>query len=259
MSGYWVRIAIRALVIFGIGMLVWTGVRRGKAKVESIANSADPLRIPLAFISFKLDGRDLGTLNRLEILRTSPKKVRAVNFRVKLANPADSATLAQCLLVAQGDVRRRKDNVTIEGNTVSFNCAQAGDTAGRHLVPLGALETTTGGTFTLLAPREVLTSFDFSTDAAADSAREAAQALADSITDAADSTASAMQAEVEAKADSLRAQAERRADSVRAAARAQAEAVRNGEAATPKAGARAGGTGAKATASGRRATTSVGN
>ncbi len=59
-----------------------------------------PITIPLAFIPFKVDGKDLGTLSRLQILRSSPKQVEAVNFRVKLADSIGDERLSQCILVA---------------------------------------------------------------------------------------------------------------------------------------------------------------
>ena len=86
MTRYWARIILGALAIFLVGTSIYYAAQSGKRRVRAIAESADPITIPLAFIPFKVDGKDLGTLSRLQILRSSPKQVEAVNFRVKLAD-----------------------------------------------------------------------------------------------------------------------------------------------------------------------------
>lgn len=219
MSRYWIRIILGALAIFIAGTLAFYGVRSGKRRVHEVVESNAPITIPLAFIPFKVDGRELGTLSRVQILRTSPKQVEAVNFRVKLADSVADERLGQCILVA-GDNRMNFQFKHINPNS-TFYCATAKDTAGKNLAPLGSIETQRGNTYVLLSGADALRNFDAgfdSKDAQADSISAVYERMADSIQRVADSIGSA----AEARADSLRAVAESRVDSVRAGVRAPA-------------------------------------
>jgi hypothetical protein len=177
MRNYWLRIGLGALAIFGVGMVIWKVVKIGGRRVAEVVKGNSPITIPLAFIPFKLDGRELGTLSRLEILRSSPEQVAALNFRVKLADSVADDALATCVLVAGDDMKHLNANRT-------FSCASATDTAGRALEPIGNIETQRGRTFVLLAKAGALSDFNVHVDV---------DQQADSIT-----------AKYEAQADSLR-------------------------------------------------------
>src|SRR4029453_17296131 len=138
MSRYWMRIIFGALGIFLIGTAAYYGVRRGKQRGQRVVESDAPITIPLAFIPFKVDGKEFGTLSRLQILRSSPKQVEAVNFRVKLADSIADERLGQCILVA-GDNGMNFQLEHINPNS-TFYCATANDTAGKNLAPLGSIE-----------------------------------------------------------------------------------------------------------------------
>ena len=226
MNRYWMRIILGALGIFLLGTTAYYGVRSGKRRVQRVVESAAPITIPLAFIPFKVDGRELGTLSRLQILRSSPKQVEAVNFRVKLADSVGDDRLAQCILVA-GDNGMNFQLKHINPNS-TFYCATAKDTAGKNLAPLGSIETQRGNTYVLLSGADALKNFDHdmhgSNDAQADSISAMYERMADSIQQAAESIGSA----AEQRADSLRSAAESRADSIRAVAEARADSVRAG-------------------------------
>ena len=237
MQNYWLKIGMRALAIFIAGTIAFyiirSGVRSGRQRVHEIADSDAPITIPLAFIPFKVDGNQLGTLSRLQILRSSPKQVEAVNFRVKLADSIGDDRLASCILVA-GDNGMNFQLKHIDANN-TFYCATAADTTGKNLAPLGSIETQRGGTFVLLSAADALQNFDAelnSGDAQADSISNAYERMADSIQAAADS----MSAVAEQRAESLRAEAESRADSIRRRANQQADSVRRAARAqaTPK-------------------------
>lgn len=202
MRNYWLRIVLGALAIFGVGMVLWSMVRAGRHRVEEVVHSDAPITIPLAFIPFKVDGRDLGTLSRLEILRQAPGQVKALNFRVKLADSASENALASCVMVAGND---GKDI----GTSNTFTCSTSADTAGRGLEAIGRIETQSGRTFVLLAQQGALRNFDVSADvdSKADSITAHYEQMADSIEQAADS--------ISAAADSVRAMGEARADSIR--------------------------------------------
>jgi hypothetical protein len=220
MNRYWMRIVLGALGIFLVGTAVFYAARSGRQRVAQVVASSEPITIPLAFIPFKVDGRELGTLSRLQIMRSSPKQVEALNFRVKLADSVADERLGGCILVA-GDNGMNFQANHINPNAM-FHCATAGDTAGKNLAPLGSIETQRGNTFVLLSGADALRNFDMqtngNTNAQADSISAVYEKMADSVQQAADSMSSA----AEARADSLRAVAETRADSVRASVHAPA-------------------------------------
>lgn len=225
MSRYWMRIIFGALGIFLVGTAAYYGVRSGKQRVQRVVESDAPITIPLAFIPFKVDGKELGTLSRLQILRSSPKQVEAVNFRVKLADSIADERLAQCILVA-GDDGMNFQVKHINPNS-TFYCATASDTAGKNLAPLGSIETQRGNTYVLLSGADALRNFDAgmdNNDAQADSISAVYERMADSIQQVAESIGNA----AEQRADSFRAVAETRADSIRAVAGARADSVRAG-------------------------------
>ncbi len=239
MRNYWLRIVLGALAIFGVGMVLWSMVRAGRHRVEEVVHSDGPITIPLAFIPFKVDGRDLGTLSRLEILRRAPGEVEALNFRVKLADSVNENTLASCVMVAGSD---GKD--IGKGNT--FTCSTAADTAGRQLEEIGSIETQSGRTFVLLAHEGALRNFDVNVDVngQADSISAHYEQMADSIERAADSitaAAESVRALGEAQAESIRQQGHdqrRLGDSIRREVRRQVEAQKRAvrDARRPQAG-----------------------
>ena len=231
MSRYWMRIILGALAIFLVGTTLYYGARSGKRRVQQIADSDAPITIPLAFIPFKVDGRELGTLSRLQILRSAPKQVEAVNFRVKLADSVGDEMLSRCILVA-GDNGMNFEFKHINPNS-TFYCATAKDTAGKNLAPLGSIETQRGSTYVLLSGADALRSFDAGmdhNDAQADSISAIYERMADSIQQVAESIGSA----AEQRADSFRSAGESRADSIRAVAEMRAESVRAGVHAAPR-------------------------
>ena len=222
MNRYWMRILLGALAIFLVGTSIFYAARSGRRRVVELAESDATITIPLAFIPFKVDGRELGTLSRLQIIRSSPKQVEALNFRVKLADSVGDEQLGQCILVAgengMTSIKRMDANTT-------FFCSTATDTAGKNLAPLGTIETQRGGTFVLLSGADALRDFDAGmgqNDAAADSISAVYEKMADSIQQAAESMGNA----AEQKADSFRAVAETRADSIRAMAETRADSIR---------------------------------
>ena len=198
MRTYWLRIALGALGIFAIGMVIWTLGLKGKAKIKGMVESADPITIPLALIPFTVDGQSLGTLRQVKIIRSEPEKVKAVNFRVRLADSVSDARLEDCVLVVGGSLK----NIDAQH---AFSCVPSGDTVGGDLAPVGEVSFQRGRTIVLFAKAGALDSLeiDFG-QGASDSIAAAQQEFADSI-----------RAVEEAKADSIRDAARSLADSIR--------------------------------------------
>jgi hypothetical protein len=198
MRTYWLRIALGALGIFAIGMVIWTLGLKGKAKIKDMVESADPITIPLALIPFSVDGQSLGTLRQVKIIRSEPEKVKAVNFRVRLADSVSDARLENCVLVVGGSLK----NIDAQH---AFSCVPSGDTVGGDLAPVGEVTSQRGRTIMLFAKAGALDSLEI------DFGQEASDSIA------------AAQREF---ADSIRAVEEAKADSIRDAARSLADSIR---------------------------------
>lgn len=203
MRGYWIRIAVVAALIFGVGMVIWTMVQRGKRAVRSVVESADPITLPLALIPFMVDGANLGTLREVQVVRKDAETVEAINFKVKLSDTIADDRLDNCLLVV-GDALGRVDGKRI------FRCVGVPETTGMTLAPVGAIETQRGRSYVLLAKAGILDSIDldFNVDsleahadslaARADSLEVNGAALADSIRASVESTLAETRVQVEA-------------------------------------------------------------
>src|SRR2546427_11374648 len=96
MRNYWVRIMVGALIIFAIGMVGVTLVRRGMVKVNDVVHGSGPISLPIAFIPFEIDGNKLGKLDRVVLERSAPKKISSVRVDVNLAASLVEQGLGQC-------------------------------------------------------------------------------------------------------------------------------------------------------------------
>ena len=218
MRNYWLRIALGAFGVFAVGMLIWTVFNRGRHAVTEMVESSDPITIPLALIPFKVDGRPLGTLRQVQILRSDPERVRAVNFRVRLADSVKDVELEHCVLVMGGPL----EHVDAQH---AFSCVAEGDTAGADLAPVGEVHTQRGSTVVLFAKAGALDSIKIDLGHA-DSVAEAHRAYADSIVEAEREFADSLREVEQERADSIREVNRERADSIRSAAEATADSIR---------------------------------
>jgi hypothetical protein len=220
MRNYWLRIVLGAVGIFAAGMLVWTAIRRGRDRVVEVVQSDRPITIPLAFVPFSLDGHPVGTLSKVEIVRSSPEDVSAVNFAVKLADSVPDQRLEQCVLLA-------RENLDHINPGKAFRCAQPADTVGKALEPVGQVETQRGGVYVLLGPAGALRQFKFDVGhgESDDSIAASVEAMADSIERRADSISASADSLMQA-ADSIRSAALHQADSARRAALTLRDSIR---------------------------------
>src|SRR6476661_4234220 len=219
MRNYWIRIALGALGVFAVGMVVVAIVRRLATTVKTVAESSDPITIPLAFVPFRVDGDRLGTFDQAVLIRKSPKKVTALELGVKLEDSASVRRLDDCVLLARFATKAAGGDV--EFNDADFACLRPDSATALGAKPFGHVAFEPGGrTVALFVPAEVASHFRremMSSDArdAADSIADAAERMADSITEAASRTADSVAAFHEHRANSVRDAALRHADSVR--------------------------------------------
>ena len=114
----WLRITLGALAVFAVGTAVVRLGRQAKDSVSRTLQSDAPLPIPLAgLIPFRVDGSELGSLRRLEFLRSSPSEISGMRVLVGLnADSAGGAHLANCRIGL-----RSIDNIDEKTSFVCFS------------------------------------------------------------------------------------------------------------------------------------------
>jgi hypothetical protein len=225
MRSYWIRIALGALGIFAVGMVLITIARRAITKVKTVAESSDPITIPLAFVPFRLDGNRLGTFDRAVLIRKSPKEVTALDLRVTLADSGSAARLQDCALLARLRTRQKGG---VEFSDADFACLSPDSAEARGAERFGDVAFAPGHfTVPLFVPADVARHFRRSAaDLQAEAASDSASAIADSIGEAANRMADSIGEAASRAADSIATLHERRADSIRDAALHRADSVR---------------------------------
>ena len=126
---YWIRVALSALLVFGLGLAGLAAVNRGKAEVRSLLSTAAmQLPLKLAKLEFQLDGRAIGTVSGIDVQRADPADPGRVKLQVALADPGDLAELASCRITS--------DDLDRFPHTSGFRCADAAE-IGSGLVEMG--------------------------------------------------------------------------------------------------------------------------
>ena len=244
MRNYWLRIALGALAIFAVGMVGITLVRRGIGVTEGTG----PITLPVMFVPFKLDGQKLGTINRVVLHRTAPKRIGSVELGIKLSDSVLARGLEGCRLVANFDAEHSPSGSEVRPGHLSsgvFSCLHGIDSSAQFQEFGHAVFQPGDVSVPLLLPNDIvddlkrgdLGSDDFgpgfedsvetAAEAAADSIAEEAHDRADSIATAAEEQAASVGARTERLVDSLRREGMRRADSTRRAASRVADSVRS--------------------------------
>lgn len=242
MRNYWMRIVLGAVAIFAVGMIGISLVRRGLHGVHEVAEGTSPIRVPLAFVPFKLEGRNLGKVSKLVLYRSAPKQLSSVELEVKLADSVLARGLEGCRLVANlDDSKRPNDGRQVEVGSLSrgvFSCLQGDDSAGQFQDFGRAIFQPGNVSVPLLLPKDMVDdlqqgNFDSGEDSAAalteaqaDSIADAVEAQAESISNVAERHVDSIMRRNERLLDSLRREGERRADSTRRSALRVADSAR---------------------------------
>ena len=138
MQRYWLRIVLGALGIFLAGLTAISIYRNGVRKVAALANSADPITVPLAILPFRLDGDQLGRIEQVQIRRDAPKRVSGIGLVVKTADSVGAkAALGSCLLTIQ--------ETSVEQPGPTFHCASPADSLADSLTVFGEIRFEPGG------------------------------------------------------------------------------------------------------------------
>jgi hypothetical protein len=219
MRNYWVRIALGAAAIFTVGMIGISLARQGVHHVRGVVEGSGPISLSIPFLSFNLNGRKLGKVSRVMLLRESPKQISAVELEISLRDSVLARGLEGCRLTANFDEHRSSPGVSVNDRRLSsgvFSCLSPEDSAldfqefGRAVFQPGEVSVP------LLLPNDLVNDlreghFDETQE---DSISAAAQAAADSIAEAVEQRTDSIAAAAEEKADSIVARSERLVDSL---------------------------------------------
>ena len=117
---YWTRVALGALLVFGLGLAGLAAFNRGAAEVRSLVSAAAmQLPLQLARLDFSLDGRRIGKVSGIEVHRTGPADPGRVKLQVALADPGDLGALESCRLTS--------DDLDRLSQSSGFRCADAAE------------------------------------------------------------------------------------------------------------------------------------
>jgi len=132
MSRYWTRIALGALLVFGLGIAGLAAVRKGSAEFRNFLTAA-AARLPLrlAHLGFRLDGRRVGEITALQVLRSGPDDPGRVTGEVRLTETSAAESLRACALTLAEERHLSRRS--------SFSCASQADLASGRLVEVGEL------------------------------------------------------------------------------------------------------------------------
>ena len=122
---YWAGIFVVMLAIFAVGMLVARGVKRGTMFVENNF----PASLGLIHANFRVDGGQVGDIQRLQFMRATPGRVDSAVLTVKLTGDAAALQAPGCAL--------RVVNAEPFDRRTRFLCTSAKDSARLRLVPFG--------------------------------------------------------------------------------------------------------------------------
>lgn len=228
MRNYWLRIALGAAAIFTIGMIGITVARQGVGRVRGVVEGSGPITLPIAFVPFKLDGRKLGSVNKVVLLREAPKSISSVELEVKLKDSLLARGLEGCYLAAKFDAEHKPGQVHADPfSSGVFSCLDPSDSVPQFQVFGRAVFQPGNVTVPLLLPNDIVDDLrkgDFGAQEE-DSIAAAAEARADSISEAVEARAASEVARSERLVDSLHREGMRRADSTRRGARRMADSV----------------------------------
>lgn len=210
MQRYWTKIGLGAGVVFIVGMVFITMFRNGIHQFEAMTSSDRPIGIPLALLPFRVEGDRLGTVRRLELLRSTPKRVTGIRLTVKLQDSTALGHLEDCTLTIR--------EPAVFGGRDGFGCSSATDSASERLERIGEIVIEPSGAVrAILAPAADVAEWRASLyDTAAAQAELAAlksEQLADSAARAVVVQADSTHAIIDIRGDSARSLLQLRADS----------------------------------------------
>ena len=133
MRRYWTRIALGALLVFGLGLAGLAAVRKGTAEVRSfLATTATKLPLRFANIGFRLGGRRIGELTELKVVKRDAGDLGRLTGLVEITEPEAIEELADCSLTLERTGHLDENS--------SFFCAEDHDLTSGSLIEVGEFE-----------------------------------------------------------------------------------------------------------------------
>lgn len=152
MTRYWLKIVLGALLIFTVGMAVWFSIRKGVSTVHTLTATADPISIPIKIVNFRVDGANIGRVERLKLLRSAPEEISSVEVTVSVDSAAVIERMRDCTL--------RIDDLERVDERTTFVCVTADNPAPVDFEPFGEVRVEgTDIVLPLLLPASVVRDF----------------------------------------------------------------------------------------------------
>jgi hypothetical protein len=127
----WIKIVLGMLVIFGVGMVVRAGIMSGKSKVEELTQGTASISIPMLGMPFRTAAGELGSIQRLHVDRSAPKRVSGFRLAVTLNDGVDVDQFDACEITVSNPEM-------IDENT-AFTCLTEADSGFSELVQFGTI------------------------------------------------------------------------------------------------------------------------
>ncbi|MGH7586644.1 MAG: hypothetical protein ACREMH_10380 [Gemmatimonadales bacterium] len=199
MTRYWLKIGVGALVVFLVGLVVWSIVERGRDEVASFFSTDRPITLPLlGIVPFSVDGNEAGRIQRITFMRDAPKQISGVIIQVKNGGSIPPLAFEDCAFTVD-------DPLHVDEHT-QFRCL-AEDSALAVLQPFGEVHFVgKHGTMSrmIVLPADVIeklrdtTEFEHRMESAGVTEEEAAE-RADSIAESMEGLGDSISREVEVK------------------------------------------------------------
>jgi hypothetical protein len=143
---YWAGIIAGMLGVFVVGMLLATGVNKGKAFV--VNNFPSSLML-LQNTGFKLDGDRIGDIQRLQLMRSRPGIFDSAVITVSIDDSAEVNRISSCIIL-------RATETHPFGSATRFKCASHSDSTNLDLTPFGHIVLPNGKTKTFYVAASAL-------------------------------------------------------------------------------------------------------
>lgn len=199
MTGYWLKIGVGALIVFVVGLVVWSIAERGRDEVASYFSTDRPITLPLlGIVPFSVDGNEAGRIQRITFMRAAPKQISRVIVQVKAGDSIPAIAMQDCAFTVD-------DPLHVDEHT-QFRCLSE-DSALAVLQPFGEVHFVgKHGTVSrmIVLPADVIeklrdtTDFEHRMESAGVTEEEAAE-RADSIAASMEGMGDSISREVEAK------------------------------------------------------------
>ncbi|MEO8479808.1 MAG: hypothetical protein ABI542_09280 [Gemmatimonadota bacterium] len=123
------KIGLGMAAVFGIGMVVASGVDAGKHQVHEIVRTNATLSVPLLGLPFRTAKGELGTMQKLRIVRSAPDMIESFDLTVRLNDGVSADQFNNCEVTVVDPENLNQDT--------KFTCITAADSGFEDLVQFG--------------------------------------------------------------------------------------------------------------------------